>query len=223
MILSKKIQKPSKRLSPNLNNSSDIITLVSKEDIIQLIEKDKWMMEILKTVEKLGLPDWWIGAGFVRSKVWDYLHAKKTRTPLPDIDVIYFDKNDFSAREASSFSTKEETKYQNILSRLFPSVKWSVTNQARMHIFHKRKPYKSSEEGLSDWAETATCIGVKIKRGKPVLVAPYGIGDLVNLVLRPIPNYQEKYKHDPDAFKRRMTEKEWLKKWPKLKTIAHMA
>ena len=196
---------------------------MKKEDILQLIQKDQWMMQVLETVSSLGLPDWRIGAGFVRSKVWDYLHGLKIRTPLPDIDVIYFDKNDFSSGESGSFSTKAETKYQKKLSRLFPSVKWSVTNQARMHIFHKRKPYKSSEEGLSDWSETVTCIGVKIKRGKPVLVAPYGIGDLVNLVLRPIPNYQEKYKHDPDAFKRRMTEKKWLKKWPRLKVVLSIA
>ena len=50
------------------------------------------MMEILTTVEKLQLPDSWICAGFIRSKVWDHLHEKEYRTPLADIDVIYFDK-----------------------------------------------------------------------------------------------------------------------------------
>lgn len=66
---------------------------MTKKDILKLIEKDPWMMKVLDTVQQLNLPDWWIGAGFVRSKVWDYLHGYTVRTHLPDIDVIYFEKN----------------------------------------------------------------------------------------------------------------------------------
>ena len=190
---------------------------MTEEDIIQLIEKDKWMMDILRTVEKLGLSDWWIGAGFVRSKVWDYLQSYKQRTPLPDIDVIYFDPYDFSQKEMPEDTTAVEEKYERKLQKIFPQVKWGVTNQARMHLFHKRGPYKNSEEALSEWAETATCIGVRLRNGKLELTAPYGVGDLVNLILRPIPGYKKKYKHDPKAFERRVSEKEWLKKWPKLR------
>src|SRR3989344_1564693 len=112
-----------------------------RKDIINLIENDKWMVDILKIVESLNLPDWWIGAGFVRGKVWDSLHGYKKRTPLPDIDVIYFDKTDYLEREEKSFSTKSEIKYQKQLKKIMPNVNWSVTNQARMHLVHKAKPY----------------------------------------------------------------------------------
>ncbi len=190
---------------------------MNKEDILRLIEKDDWMMDILRTVEELGLPDWWIGAGFVRSKIWDHLHNYKRRTPLPDIDVIYFDPKDFKKGEMGKDTTEIEEKYENKLRKTFPQVKWGVTNQARMHLFHKRGPYKNSEEALPEWAETATCIGIKLVMGKLILTAPYGIGDLVSLILRPIPGYKKKYKHDPKAFERRVSEKEWLKKWPKLR------
>lgn len=47
---------------------------MNEEGIIALIKDDKWMMEILETVKSLNLPDWWICAGFVRSKIWDVLH-----------------------------------------------------------------------------------------------------------------------------------------------------
>lgn len=63
----------------------------NEEDIIKAIEKDEWMMDLLRAVKTLNLPDWWICAGFVRSKIWDVIHNFSTRTPLPDIDVIYFD------------------------------------------------------------------------------------------------------------------------------------
>lgn len=63
----------------------------NEEDIIVLIEKDRWMMEVLKFANSLNLPDWWICAGFVRSKIWDHVHGFNKRTPLPDVDVIFFD------------------------------------------------------------------------------------------------------------------------------------
>ena len=35
------------------------------------------MMNVLNEANKLNLPDWVIGAGFLRNKVWDYLHDIK--------------------------------------------------------------------------------------------------------------------------------------------------
>lgn len=192
---------------------------MTEQDIIDLIKKDKWMMDILRASESLHLPDWWIGAGFIRSKVWDFVSGYKKRTPLPDVDLIYFDKSDFSEDKAGNFSTKAEDEYQEQLKSLNSSVKWSVTNQARMHLFHKTKPYKNSEEGLSEWSETATCIGVSLNKEKLKLIAPHGIEDLVNLIVRPIPKYAEKYRHNPNIFESRLKEKKWLQKWPKLKFV----
>ena len=46
----------------------------------------------------LNLPDCWIAAGFVRSAVWDHLHQHPS-SPLPeDIDVIWFDRENASAK-----------------------------------------------------------------------------------------------------------------------------
>ena len=177
------------------------------------------MMDILKTTKEINLPDWWIGAGFIRSKVWDHLHDYKNRTPIPDIDVIYFDKNDFSDEEASAETTKSEIKYENELKKIMPDVNWSVTNQARMHLFHNQEQYKSASEGLSHWVETATCVGVKLNNNDElVLTAPHGIDDLVNLILRPTPNAQKNTK-DTKKFEERIAKKNWLIKWPKLKVV----
>ena len=50
---------------------------------------EEW--ECLEAVSSLWLPDWYIAAGFLRNAIWDALHAKSVRTPLNDIDVIYYD------------------------------------------------------------------------------------------------------------------------------------
>lgn len=190
---------------------------MTEQDIIAAIKTDSWMMEVLRIVKRLELPDWWIGAGFVRSKVWDMLHYYKKRTPLPDVDVIYFDTDDFSEEEAKRFSTKVEDIYQKRLKKRFSEVAWSVTNQARMHLFHNDKPYKSSEEGLGRWVETATCVGVRLNRfDEIVLAAPLGIYDLAKGIIRPNPQS----KPDRKAFETRIREKEWLKKWPRLKVVS---
>ena len=67
-----------------------------KERLINEISKDKWMMDILRSVRDLNLPDCWIGAGFVRNKAWDFLHEYSQRTPLSDIDVVFLDRTNTS-------------------------------------------------------------------------------------------------------------------------------
>lgn len=53
----------------------------TEQQILALIEDDKWMMDVLRTAQRLELSDWWICAGFVRSKIWDTLHGYDRRTP----------------------------------------------------------------------------------------------------------------------------------------------
>lgn len=180
---------------------------MNKKDIVQVIKKDAWMMDILETVESLNLPDWWIGAGFVRSKVWDFLHGYTKRTPVPDIDIIYFNQK--------AIPVEDEKKHWKFLKEKYPEIKWSVTNIANRHIKTKRKPYLNSTEALSEWVETATSVGIKLKNGMIIISAPWGIEDLVNLVLKPTP----KYKKDLKTFYQRVEDKEWLRKWPKLKIV----
>jgi uncharacterized protein len=44
-------------------------------DICRFIERQPEMMQVLGVTEALGLPDCWVGAGFVRNPVWDALHG----------------------------------------------------------------------------------------------------------------------------------------------------
>lgn len=189
---------------------------MTEKDIIQVIKRDGWMMDVLTIVAKLKLPDWWIGAGFVRSKVWDTLQGNSIRTPIPDIDVIYFDPKDYLQDEAQKETTGTETNYESLLKKQRPEINWSVTNQARMHFFHKQPPYKNSVDALSNWIETPTCIAVKInEKDELVFAAPLGIDDLVNLIVRPnLKAYPE-----IDNFRERMKQKKWIEKWPKLKIV----
>ena len=82
----------------------------TEKDIIRLIENDEWMMNVLQMAKSLELPDWWICAGFVRSKIWDTLHDYEAKTAMPDVDVIYYD----SLHQDEIYEQSLETKLMNI-------------------------------------------------------------------------------------------------------------
>ena len=54
----------------------EAITMATVEfDIAAFIAAQPAMMDLLRAVEALNLPDGWIGAGFVRNPVWDALRG----------------------------------------------------------------------------------------------------------------------------------------------------
>lgn len=180
---------------------------MTRQDILKIIEDDKWMMKIITFASSLNLPDWMIGAGFVRNKVWDYLHGyEKEKVETGDIDLIYFDQINIDKLKDIELSKKVSRQ---------TGVEWEIVNQAYTHKWHNRGPYKNTEEALADWVEIPTCVAVSLSQnGELRLHVPYGIEDLVNLVVKKNPNCS-----DSKSYKDRVTSKQWQKKWPRLKII----
>ena len=185
------------------------MAIKNEEDIIRIIKEDEWMMSILRTVKTLNLSDWWICAGFIRSKIWDVLHEFKARTPMSDIDVIYYD--------LSNLDELEEKRIEYLLKSLMPSIPWSVKNQARMHVKNNMSPYASSVDGISKFPETATALGVKLdEKDNIILTAPLGIKDAINLEVKPTPLYIES-EELKNIYNKRVTKKNWDSIWKKVK------
>jgi len=178
------------------------------DDIMKLIKEDVWMMDILKTAKALQLPEWWICAGFVRSKIWDNLHGFEKRTRLEDIDVIYFDP--------TNLDESIEKKYEDILKDLKMDIPWSVKNEARMHLKNNIQPYQSCVDAISKFPETATALGVKLnERDDIILTAPCGIDDAINGIIKPSPNFLSSMEAI-EIFEARLLQKNWKQKWPML-------
>lgn len=179
----------------------------TEKNIIELIENDPWMMDILKTVQKLELPDAWVCAGFIRSKIWDTLHDFSVRTKLNDIDVIYYDP--------SNIEEEQEKKYERILNGFDSTLPWSVKNQARMHVLNNFIPYTSSTDGIAHFPETVTALGVRLdEQQKLLLAAPYGVRDVLEMEVFPTPAFQESLKQ---IYLDRVTRKNWPARWRKVK------
>ncbi|MNH84892.1 hypothetical protein D3C87_316220 [compost metagenome] len=183
----------------------------TEEDIIQLVEQDNWMMDLLHAAAQLHLPDWWICAGVIRSKVWDVLHGYQERTPLADIDVIYFDP--------MNLDEEYEKDLEHKLLEIRPDLPWSVKNQARMHSINNLPPYHSSVDAISKFPETATAIGITLSSPEVVmLTAPYGIQDLIHLRVHPTPFFQATPER-AQVYEHRMIQKQWVRQWPNLKVF----
>ncbi len=182
--------------------------LSSERDILALVAADAWMMAALAAVAGLGLPDAWIGAGFLRAAVWDRLHGYQARTPLDDIDVVYFDPG---APDPAA-----EAALERRLGARLPGLPWSVKNQARMHLRNGDAPYGSSAEALAHWLETPTAVALRLDQGGGLeLLAPLGTEDLLGLVVRPTPHARA-HKHRLAAYRARLEAKNWPAKWPRL-------
>ncbi len=178
---------------------------MTEKEILDLIEKDPWMMKIILTASSLNLSDWIIGAGFVRNKVWDHLSGiNNEEVNTKDIDLVYFDPNgnDQKADEKLSEKLKQET-----------GINWEIVNEFYAHRWNNLPPYTSATDAISTWPETVTAIGVTLnENNKLKLIAPYGIYDLVNFIVRPSPRFVEGI----ERVKERVIEKKWKEKWPKI-------
>ncbi len=178
---------------------------MTEQDILNLILQDKWMMSVIYAAAALNLKDWIIGAGFVRNKVWNHLlEIEKETVDTRDIDLVYFDPNgnDEKADEELSEKLRQKT-----------GITWEVVNEYYAHKWNNLPPYKSTEDAISQWPETVTAIGVTLdKNNKLKLIAPYGIDDLINFKIRISP----KFKGDSELLKKRMADKKWKEKWPRV-------
>jgi hypothetical protein len=167
------------------------------------------MMAPLRAVAALSLPDGWIGAGFVRNRVWDALSGFAfDSNPPADIDVVWFDPGRADAATDAALEAG--------LRQAMPDLDWSVKNQARMHLRNRHRPYTSTADALAHWLETATGVAARLTPDGVELMAPHGLDDLLGLVLRPSPDAAADPARLADL-RRRAAEKGWPSRWPRLK------
>ncbi len=162
------------------------------------------LLDILKITSDLDLPDSWIGAGTIRNCVWDAAISNKYHLS-GDIDLIFYDRK--------NLTENYEKRLTNHLNSKSKGEKWSVKNQARMHVRNGHRPYLNSIHALSYWTETATSVAARLApTGRFQLAAPYTLDDLLCCVARPT-----RYYNGSQIFRRRIHNKGWKARWPILK------
>jgi hypothetical protein len=183
------------------------------ERVEEIIGSTPWLVEALEAAREVGAPDWLIGAGAVRTAVWDRLHGFDEATDLSDIDLVFFD--------AANLSKERERAIEEALAAELPGVPWDAKNQAAVHLWYEERfgyavePLGSTAEGVATWPETATCVGVRLEEdGSLEVVAPHGLDDLLGVVHRRNPA-----RVSVEEYERRLRDKRIRERWPLVRVV----
>jgi len=169
--------------------------------------QDPLRWQAMGLVDALGLPQGCIGAGFIRNPVWDHCHEGGRDCRQEDIDVLFYDE--------SITSAAYDAEIEAALRDSAPDLKWSVKNQAGMHLRNGDAPYLSVKDAMRFWPETATAVAAARSGNQCIIIAPFGLFDLERLILRPTSTAP----HKVAAFHARVAGKNWRTRWPKVRVI----
>ena len=177
-------------------------------DIADFIAHNPRMMRCLAVLAAHGPAGAWIGAGFVRNAVWDHLSGMDTEaTPLADLDVVFHDP--------AIATAEHDAGIEAALSIAAPDLPWSVRNQARMYERNGHRPYRDVADALAHWAETAAAIAARLGPQGVEILAPFGVEDVLEMIIRPTPAFRTK----PEIPLARLEAKGWLTRWPGLRVV----
>jgi hypothetical protein len=202
-LAKKESQKPRLHISPQqLFDPAQ-----QKEIVSSIVLGSRTIVDILLALRDTD-ETLYLGGGLIRNAVWDYLHGYSSPTPIDDVDVVYFNRDDCEKRHDEELDSK--------LAKSIPNVRWSVKNQARMHLANSESPYDSLTDAISRWPETATAIIVRLtSTGKLEFIAPYEFDDLLRLIVKSTPAFKTRL----DKIRERARTKGWLRTWPNLRIV----
>ena len=174
--------------------------------------KSETLSEILSRSGELDLPDWHLGAGFVAQTIWNLKSGFFETQFIYDVDLVYFDSNDLSL--------ESEIKAEELVRNHFKSIplKFDVKNQARVHMWYEDKfgyaipPYQSVYDAICTWPTSATAIGITRASDGPKVFAPFGLTDLMTMIVRP----NKRQVNEPIYLSK---VERWKHQWPLLKII----
>jgi hypothetical protein len=180
-------------------------------DLVDQVLQNPSVAEVVDAIPELALANCFVAAGCIAQTVWNLSHGRYPTADIKDIDLVYFDP-DLS-------ESKEQGDRQRVTRRFSGvPVKLDVKNEARVHVWYEQwfgysiAPYASVEQAISTFPTTATAVGIRKSGDEYEVFAPFGLDDLMNLVVR--------------ANKRQITRqiyenkiKRWRETWPRLKVL----
>jgi hypothetical protein len=186
----------------------------SERDLDALLQRylraSSKVMLVLEAARETRLPNWRLFSGAVYQTVWNALTGRPAGYGVRDYDVAYFD---------ADLSEKAEAILQaKVLAHVPDTMRMrvEVVNQARVHIWFQNEfgyPYAAltgTDDALRRSLFTAHAVGVRLEPDDSLTIAaPYGLGDIFDMVLRPNSELEMIGAHAEKA-------REALERWPEL-------
>lgn len=168
---------------------------------------------ILERARQLGLPKWYLGAGCLAQTVWNRAHDYYPTDHIKDYDIVYFDPADVTAEGQEYYAQKARMLFGDLPAEV------DVCNEARVHLWYEQEmgraiqPYASAEAAIDTWPTTASAVGVRQEGGRLRVYAPYGLDDLMSLVVRPNKRLVSREVYEEKSAR-------WQAHWPRLTVIS---
>ena len=185
---------------------------LKKDELLETVLRNTAVRDVLDNAGELNLPDWFVGAGCIAQTVWNKYHGCNLTDNITDIDLVYFDNTDLSFEAEDKIISTTKAALSHV------PIPVDIKNQARVHLWYGRhfgydiKPYASIYDALKSWPTTATSIGIRKEGNGYKVFAPFGLDDLLNLIVRAnkVQITEEIYNSKVDR---------WTSCWPELKVI----
>lgn len=176
------------------------------------LNQNEVVQSMLAIGSDLALPNWYLAAGGVAQTVWNLQHGFEPASRIKDYDLVYFDPGELSS--------EAESQIEEELRRRLPgsATTIDVKNEARVHLWYREcfgrpvEPYRSSEDAIATWPTTASAVGVRYEGNQLVVCAPFGLSDLLGMIVRPNKVIVTRDIYEEKALR-------WASQWPDLRVI----
>ena len=158
-------------------------------ELIQIVRANPELMQVLRVVRSLRLPDWRIVAGAVYQTAWNVRTSRAPTYGIKDFDVVYFDGSDLSWDAEDVVIRRVQSAFDATLRD-----RVEVRNQARVHLWFKDHfgddyaPLPDTDTMITRFVSPAFAVGIRLETDHDISVfAPFGLKDLFEMKLRPNP------------------------------------
>ena len=156
--------------------------------LVDILRANDTLMQVLRTVRDLGLPDWRLFSGAVYQSVWNHKTGRPAGSGTKDYDIGYFDPDTSWEAEDVWIKRVAQAFDEPLRSQV------EVRNQARVHLWAPQKfgeefaPLSSTDEAPARFVAPAFAIGVRLEADDSLSVhSAYGLADVFDMVIRPTP------------------------------------
>jgi len=183
-------------------------------EFLRLIQHNPIVVEVARRAPQLGLADTWVVSGCLFQTVWNVLADHPPTRGIKDYDLFYFDPSDLSAESEEAVNRRGVELFSDLDCEI------DIRNQARVHTWYAREfgvdgypRLKGSTDGIDNFL--AVCCMVAIRQassGGIEVYSPFGVGDVLDRVMRPNPWFPSA---PADFYDRKA--KRWSAMWPALR------
>ena len=156
--------------------------------LIDIVRANAGLMHVLRVMRDLDLPDWRLFSGAVYQSVWNERTDRAPGYGVKDYDIGYFDPD-------TSWDAEDEV-IKRVAAAFAPELRdiVEVRNQARVHLWFEGKfgeayePLTCTDDAPARFVAPAFALGVRLEKDDAIsIVAPFGLQDVFDMVIRPNP------------------------------------